>query len=55
MTADERDLLERVLEFVEDYEDANEDDYGRPVPNRAMQLARELREKLGLRDPRGYD
>lgn len=36
-------MLEEVLEFLEDQEDVVDGPYGEPRPNRAMNLAEEVR------------
>lgn len=41
--------LEEVLEYLADYEDIQDGDYGEQVPNKAMNLANMIRETLGLR------
>lgn len=36
------DLAHELLDFVDNYADVNDGDYGKPVPNRALQLKTEL-------------
>jgi hypothetical protein len=43
-------LEEEVLEFIEGQEDVADSDDGRPRPNRAMQIAQELRQFLATLD-----
>lgn len=43
----ERELLERVSEFLDGYCDVVDGDYGEPRPNQAMSLKREVDVLLG--------
>ena len=43
ITAELLDALEDALDFVTDYEDVVDGDYGVPAPNAAMQLAQMMR------------
>lgn len=42
------DVMIEALEFIENYEDVIDGDYGQPRPNLAMQIASELRDLLGV-------
>jgi hypothetical protein len=45
---DTTDLLNRVLEFLDNYVDVVDGDYGEPRPNRAMSLTTEVGNTLRL-------
>lgn len=49
--ADLLEALESALEFVEDYEDVDDGPDGRPVANKAMSLASQLREAIAKAQP----
>lgn len=40
------ELLERCAEFLDDYSDVNDGDYGEPRPNAAMSLLSAINEEL---------
>lgn len=46
MTAEIRELLVRAAEFLDNYADVEDGDYGVPRPNVAMALARDIEEAL---------
>ena len=40
------ELLERCAEFLDDYSDVNDGDYGEPEPNKAMRLLSAINEEI---------